>query len=470
MAQNKKGARFGIAFAAAKLASAGLRLVGRRGGQLPGVIAEKIDPDFLAHLEKPQHVVFVTGTNGKTTTVNLIDDILSFNGRKFVDNRAGGNIITALESALVNASTAGARMPYTDAVFELDELSSRLILPHIEADIILCTNLYRDSFMRNANPDYIFSVLTGAISSNTELILNADDLISCRLAPQCKKRTYFSVSCALPEDNPAPTSVVCDLTACPECGGKLEYEVSHIRHVGRARCTTCGFTNPAPDYEVVAVDPAAGTFTVRENCTPGAPETELRIASYSVNNLYNLLAAYIMCRKLGLLPFQIALALEKGVDITRKRYFDEVVAGKHIVNVSAKGENGTGVSMGLEKIRRAPGSKAVILGLTDHFLRRNRYASEYIGWHYLVDFEMLNDPEIKQIVIIGPREKDFELRLLLAGVDPAIISTAQSNAEAADKVDLSKVESVFIAVDVYNNDIADECLERLRARLEGSVA
>ena len=469
MAQ-KKGARFGLAFAAAKLASGGLKLIGRKGGQVPGVIAEKIDPQFLAHLEKPAHVAFVTGTNGKTTTVNLIDDILSFNGRKFVDNRAGGNIITALESALINASTMGARMPYEDAVFELDELSSRRILPYVDADIILCTNLYRDSFMRNANPDYIFSVLTASISPKTELILNADDLISCRLAPQCEKRTYFSVSCALPEDNPAPTSVVCDLTACPECGGKLEYKVSHIRHVGHARCTSCGFTNPEPDYEVTSVDPAGCTFTVRENRTPGTPEYTLRIASYSVNNLYNLLAAYVMCRKLGLLPFQISLALEKGVDITRARYFDEEVAGKHIVNVSAKGENGTGVSMGFEKIRRAPGNKAVILGLADHFLRRDRYASEYIGWHYLAHFEMLTDPAIKQIIAIGPREKDFELRLLLAGVDPSIILTAQSNVEAADLVDFSKVDSVYIAVDVYNNDIADECYERLRERLEGRDA
>ena len=470
MAGNTKGARFGLAFAAAKLAGGALKLVGRPGGQVPGVIAEKIDPQFLGHLEKPAHVTFVTGTNGKTTTVNLIDDILTFNGRRFVDNRAGGNIITALESALVKASTAQGAMPYEYGVFELDELSSRRILPYVEPDLLLCTNLYRDSFMRNANPDYIFSVLTASISPNTELVLNADDLISCRLAPQCTKRSYFSVSCALPEDNPAPTSIVCDLTACPECGGRLEYEVSHIRHVGHARCTVCGFTNPAADYEVTAVNPEGCTFTVRENNEPGAPEYTLRIASYSVNNLYNLLAAYIVCRKMGLAPASIAHALESGVDITRARYFDEEVCGKHIVNVSAKGENGTGVSMGFEKIRRAPGSKAVILGLADHFLRRNRYASEYVGWHYLTDFEMLTDPSIKQIIAIGPREKDFELRLLLAGVDPAIIFTAQSNVEAADKVDLDAVDGVFIAVDVYNNDIADECYARLRERLEGRSA
>ena len=220
----------------------------------------------------------------------------------------------------------------------------------------------------------------------------------------------------------------------------------------------------------MAVDPEGCTFTVRENRTPGTPEYTLRIASYSVNNLYNLLAAYIVCRKMGLAPASIAHALNSGVDITRQRYFDEEVRGKHIINVSAKGENGTGVSMGFEKIRRAPGQKAVILGLADHFLRRNRYASEYVGWHYLTDFEMLDNPSIKQIVVIGPREKDFELRLLLAGVDPSIILTAQSNVEAADLVDFSKVDSVYIAVDVYNNDIADECYERLRERLEGRDA
>ena len=73
-----KTPRFYLALAAGKLAATALTALGRNGGQIPGKIAETIDPDFLAHIDKPERVVFVTGTNGKTTTSNLLDDLLRY--------------------------------------------------------------------------------------------------------------------------------------------------------------------------------------------------------------------------------------------------------------------------------------------------------------------------------------------------------------------------------------------------------
>ena len=40
---------------------------------------------------------------------------------------------------------------------------------------MLVANLYRDNFTRNANPDYIFSVIDANIPASTHLVLNADD-------------------------------------------------------------------------------------------------------------------------------------------------------------------------------------------------------------------------------------------------------------------------------------------------------
>lgn len=45
------------------------------------------------------------------------------------------------------------------AVLELDERSSRLIYPHLHPDLVLCTNLFRDSFKRNAHSEFIFDIL-----------------------------------------------------------------------------------------------------------------------------------------------------------------------------------------------------------------------------------------------------------------------------------------------------------------------
>ncbi len=77
---------------------------------------------------------------------------------------------------------------------EFDELSGPRIFPFFQPDILAVTNLFRDTFSRSATPDFVFDVMNTGIPSGTHLILNADDMISCRLAPQCEHSTYFSVA------------------------------------------------------------------------------------------------------------------------------------------------------------------------------------------------------------------------------------------------------------------------------------
>ena len=457
--------RFYLALAAGKLAATTLKLIGRNGGQVPGVVAEKIDPQFLAHVGKPERVVFVTGTNGKTTTTNLLDDLLSDNGFDPVTNRAGGNVKGGIESSLIkNARLSGAQKGQF-ACMELDELSSRLVLPHVTPDILLVCNLYRDSFMRNANPDYIFNVISDNVSPETELVLNADDLISCRVAPQATKRTYFSIG-RLASDTTQPQGIVSDLTACPQCGGALAYDYCHLRHLGRAHCTVCGFANPQPDFEVTGVDEAAHTFTVRENREPGAPEYAYRIESYSITNLYNLLAAIVVARRLGISPEDIAASLERGINITTLRYSAEEACGKRLVNVAAKGENSTATSTAIATICQEPGSKAVVLIMSDYYLATNPYASEYTGWYYQTDFEHLNDPQVKQVVVVGARGEDLLLRLRLAGVSGERVSLVPDVEAAAQELALAEVEGVFFAYDIFNGDQVARCRELVRERLE----
>lgn len=459
------GPRFHLALAASKAAAAGLKLMRRNAGQMPGVIAERIDPVFLAHIEKPRRIVFVSGTNGKTTTNNLLNDLLTDNGVRHVDNRAGGNVIAGVESTLIkNASLAGHQRVDT-AVMELDELSFRRVLPHVTPDILLVTNLYRDSFSRNANPDFIFSVMSEHISPDTKLILNADDLISCRLAPQNRNRVYFSIG-RLAEDTPEPQGIACDLTACPECGGRLEYDYCHLRHLGRAHCTSCGFANPDPAYEVVSVDRAAHTFTVRENAAPGAPTYTYRFGVYSITNLYNLFAATVVAREMGLAPEAIAASLERGINVTAARYAEQEVGGKRLVALASKGENSTATSVALDTIRREPGDKIVILMLADAHKAESPTTTEYIGWYYQSDFEYLTDPAIKQVVVQGVTSEDLLVRLRLAGVDPARLVMVKTPQEAADAVDLSLADSVFWAYDIFNGADVEKSRSRLIARIE----
>ena len=58
----------------AKIVLFGLKLFGRNASYLPGLIAIKLCPNFLEQIGKPEKIIAVTGTNGKTTCCNLLID------------------------------------------------------------------------------------------------------------------------------------------------------------------------------------------------------------------------------------------------------------------------------------------------------------------------------------------------------------------------------------------------------------
>lgn len=472
----RRSPRFMAALVAAKATQAALRIAKRKGGQLPGVVAEAICPDFLARSSKPARSIFVTGTNGKTTTTNLIDDLLVDNGYDPIVNRAGSNIANGVESALIEDARLTGQLRRGLASIELDELSCKTVLPYLTPDLMLVTNLYQDNFLRDATPEFIFDVISRYVPAQTHLVLNADDLISCRLAPQATRRTYYSLGEAGIELVRDEGEAGDDIPCCPICGGRMRYRGHTLLHLGQAVCETCGFTNPPADYEVTKIDRAAGTMTVRENrrgaaAVPGAPAPEhaYRIAAFGIPNLYNLLAAIATLREFGIPAEDLARSLDGRVGISAIRYTEERVGGKELVTCSAKTYNGTGTTASLRAIQARPGRKALILVLND-FLSKDPTKTEFCGWYYLIDGAPLADDEVRQIIVFGYPEqeensREMELRLRLAGVPADRISFARSTREAGDAVDLDAVDSVYALFDCYNGAIARGCIARVRERL-----
>ncbi len=449
---------------AGKALAAGLRLAHRNAGQMPGVLACAADPEFMSRLTLPAQTLMVTGSNGKTTTTNLIDDIFTATGHAPVDNRAGGNINTGIASTLLKNSKVNGKPRNQLAVMEIDERSCKLVLPQITPNYLLCTNLYRDQFVRSAHVGYVFDIVSRSIPKDTHLILNADDMISGRLAPG-NERTYFGIA-HLPMDTPAPDSVVSDLNACPQCGGRLEYDWCHMGHLGKVRCTNCGCTNPQPDFELVDADLEARSCVVRENAGGGA-ESTYPLVGTSMADLYNELAAITAARLMGLLPAQIACAL-KGARVVSSRYDETTVCGKRLVNVMAKSESGMPVSNALLTIQRQPGPKTVVVLPNDVHKEQDPTTTEFTGWIYEADYGRLADPLVKHIVIGGQRAYDFALRMYLEGVDPSIVTIVDSFDDAADAVDFSDVDSVCWARDFYCTEISQRSVERVAERIRAA--
>ena len=248
----KKTMRFYLTLAGIKVLIKVLQLCGRNATHVPGRKAINICPDFLDQIDKPEFIIGITGTNGKTTVSNLIADVMQDKGYDIIDNRFGGNIDSGIASSLIKNSTMGGHMKKKYAVLEIDERMTTKIFPYVKPDILVCTNLFRDSYKRNAHSEFIAGILNQTIPSTSKLILNGEDLVSNHLAPD-NDRVYFGIACE-DEKTTSTNNIIKDVVACPKCGAKLNYEYIRYNHIGRAFCPNCDFGSPEMDYTVEAID------------------------------------------------------------------------------------------------------------------------------------------------------------------------------------------------------------------------
>ena len=214
----KKTLRFYITLWIAKLSSVALKILRRNATYFPGKIALTLCPEFMGIIEKPKTIIGVTGTNGKTTTCNMINSILEQNGFEFINNKYGSNIDGGIATTLIQGVNFLGRSKKDLAVLEIDERSSNKIFPYLTPTYLVCTNLFRDSLMRNAHTEFISEILNKYIPKETVMIENADDIICSHIA-EGNKKIYFSID-KLETDTKECENITRDIRVCPKCLSK----------------------------------------------------------------------------------------------------------------------------------------------------------------------------------------------------------------------------------------------------------
>ena len=454
-----KPIRFYFSIICGKLTIALLRLLKRRATNFPGTVVLKICPKFLKYIEKPEKIIAVTGTNGKTTVSNMINDILRDNGYDCTNNNFGGNVDTGISAALLKESTLSGKAKKKYCVLEIDERSAVRIYPYIQPDILVVTNLTRDSYRRNAHVEYIFDILDNNIPDKTHLVLNADDLISSSLKKN-NKRTYFGMQPFDDEQLPGH-NIVRDITVCPVCNSPLEYSFLRYNHIGRAKCSSCSFCSPAPDFETVSKQPA-GEGHSEITVAHGGGYEKYTVPCESVINLYNATAVITALRTFGLSEEQIRESFKK-INVVKTRFDMVEVNGRVLRCILAKGQNPVACSHTLSIAKNTPDS-AVILLWDDYYDRKE--TSENTAWYYDVDFEFLQNDNIKQVIIAGKRSADLFLRLLIAGIpEEKIVTTAQEN-DAAALLKLDSIKNIFIFFDMYLDQYKETLKEKIKEMMK----
>lgn len=452
----KKNIRYYLAFYLAKLSVVALKIIRRDATQFPGKLAITICPNFLQMIEKPKTIIAVTGTNGKTTVCNMIEDCLRENNYEFIDNQLGSNTNSGIASTFIKGAKLSGKQKKDMAVFEIDERSSIRIYPFMKPTYLICTNLFRDSLMRNAHTEFISSMLTNNIPKETKLILNGDDLIVSNLAPD-NERVYFGIN-RLDTDTDTCQNIARDIIVCPKCDSKLKYEFVRYNHIGRAHCSKCDFSSPKIDYEVTNIDFENKKMTIRHE----EKNEVYDIINNNIINIYNMLATITLLRELGLTDEQINPVLKKQ-KIVDTRYFKETVGKVEVVTQLAKGMNPIACSRAFDYVRKENGNKAVFVLLDD--LHEAASGSENIAWHYDTDYEFLNDDSIKQILTAGARYLDTKVRLEMADIPMEKVVCQRDEISLVDKLELNGIDKVFILHDLYSIKLKEEIKDRVVKKL-----
>ena len=412
------------AVGAGRLVHLGLHSVLHRGAsQLPGRVALAIDPQLIAHLREKavKGSIVVCGTNGKTTTTNVLAASIEAAGMEVLCNREGANMEAGVASALLQGGEADW------AVLEADELSTIHILPQLQPTYLVLLNLFRDQLDRAGEIDHVQDTIVEALAASPKTVLLAcgDDPLCMGVASRARANGTKVLVFGIGEDLGLVPDRVPEARCCQQCGAELNYRNRSYAQLGDFYCSSCGFSRPALDFEAtsVKVDHSGVSFEFEQ---AGQSVVERVHASFGgVYMVYNLLAAASAATlaDVDIEDFQAALDDYQPLN-GRLQHF--MANGREVVLNLAK--NPTGLNQNLSLMLADERPRAAFIVINDDY-----NDGRDISWIWDVDFERLAGPDgALRVIVGGHRANDMQVRLKYADITAQI---AQDVSDALEQLD-----------------------------------
>jgi UDP-N-acetylmuramyl tripeptide synthase len=389
------------------------RLLGRgKGSSLPGMIALKIFPGILDALagQTRRGIIMVTGTNGKTTTNNMIAGMVGSAGYGVVANLQGANLISGVTTAFIEKASWRGKVDCDYACLEVDEASFPAVSRKAPPRLVVVTNFFRDQLDRYGELDKTVKFVQDALCQlpESQLALNADDPLVAQLQVITGLPALFyglGGNAGFPETEKFS---VREARFCPLCGKELFYEYYYYGQLGNFRCSQCGFVRPESSVQ-------AGEIVVTDSgisCRVGYGKDNilLELPLRGLYNLYNALAACSAGLLAGIEAAKISRFLRTYTPATgRMEHFR--CHGKNIVLNLVK--NPTGFNESLSLLLATKEYLDVLIAIND-----NPADGRDISWLWDVDFEVLekNHRRLNIFVCSGSRAGEMGVRLKYAGV------------------------------------------------------
>ncbi len=433
-----KKLRFWFALIIGKLICKAVDLIDKeRGTNIAGIYACRIQKDFISHFTGIDYekVFFITGTNGKSTTNNMVVHTLRQSGKVVTSNLEGANLLTGVAVALIRDASLFGRLRSDYFVFETDERYLSMIHKYLPAKNLCITNIQKDQVQRNGEPDYIYQKIKSVINKDMRVFVNNEEPRAKSLAQYAGEAVYYGIernALSFEKNDFYDVSL-----PCPICSDKIKFDYYNAENVGHFACAGCGLKSESDiDYFAKDINFEEGTFSCAGN-------------TYKVHNtepffIYNYTLCIAICKSLGIETEKILSAFDNFKNITGRKetiYYKSKV----IKYIRIKQENPETLQTALEYIASDHTPKLFLLGLEEIRDINPFYTNTFYAFDCNVN-RLIDSNVTHYICFSDAVSYDSANRLLYAGVDKKDITIlpTDSTEEIMKELDKHDMDNVYL--------------------------
>lgn len=378
-----------------------LQVTGRGNGTaLPGFIIEKFYPSFIKYLARDfDEVIFVTGTNGKTTIVSMLSKVYKELSYEVASNIEGSNMIRGVISTLVSAKTP--RTKNSALILEVEEGTIAKLANYIKPDYIILTNIFRDQLDVYGEIEQVKQVIIAGIRNSPDAIViyNFND-------PILRDLINVVPNVKLPY-------------------GLTDELLSNFRYEASDKPQSISTSTLAPKVKFLNSIDHIFSQTIVVNIGGQAIQYDLGLTG--IYNVLNSLAVFTLCLAKGFEMDEVVPAIEKVVPTFGRGERIFIEGKSHKKNLEIRlflAKNPAGFEQILDVLAKEP--KLFNLPNIKHIfiLNDNLADGRDVSWIWDVNFEK---SQIKLPVCIcsGERAEDMALRLKYSNVSSGYTITPE---------------------------------------------
>ena len=211
------------------------------GSSIAGEIACKLCKNFVSKFKNidSDKVIIVTGTNGKSTTINMVAHSFKVGEREIATNIEGANMLGGVATTLIKNSTMSGKFTKEVLLLEIDERCLAEVRRQLPAKHLCITNIQKDQVQRNGEPDYIYQKIKKAIDKDVIIYANNEEPRVKSFEDLVEKVIYYGME---RNSKSFEKNGFYDVTLpCPKCNSKIKFNYYNVDNIGSFECIHCDF-------------------------------------------------------------------------------------------------------------------------------------------------------------------------------------------------------------------------------------